>query len=109
MISFEGIPENQAFGVHCQTRDRAEALIEYVESTYPHKKNTHMDLLANWNHFKEDTIYYPHLDDFHKMNFGCVGGSASFRRKIYEFDDLVVIKELPIEQSDMDIGSMLGL
>lgn len=109
MITLDGIPENQSFGVHCPTLDSAEIFIKYVESKFPHKKNTSMDLLECWQQFKEDTVYYPHLDDIHKMNYGRVGGSASFRRKIYEFSDLVIIAELPIEQSDMDISSMLGL
>lgn len=109
MITLDGIPKNQSFGVHCPTLDSAEIFIKYVESKFPDKKNTHMDLLACWHQFKEDTVYYPHLDDLHKMNYGRVGGAASFRRRIYEFNDLVMIAELPIEQSDIPVFDLLGL
>lgn len=110
MPSFEDLlAHHEDFGIHCETREDASALIEYIYVTYPHKRNENFDMFSVWDHNQEDTIIYPNFWNCNKVNFGRVGGPASFRRKVYEFCELELRPELPIEQSDMDIFSMLGL
>ena len=110
MISLEHILEKREdFGVHCQTKEEAAALVEYIYNIRPEKRNENVDMFCAWDQFKEDTIIYPNFWNCNKTTYGKVGGMPSFKRRIYEYRNLDIPSDLPIEQSDMDIGLMLGL
>lgn len=110
MITFEHcLSEGKDFGVHCATREEAQALIEYIYVVYPEKRNLHLDLLSLWDRHAENTVIFPNILNCNWAMSGRLNGNASRKRRIYEFFELEVIDDLPIEQSDMDISSILGL
>ena len=110
MITLDHLIKNgEDFGVHCPSRADVEMLVGYIYETYPEKRHRHIDLISSWDDYKQDTIIYPNLLNCNQTNYGRVGGPASLRRKIYEISELKIPEELPIERSDMDICSMLGL
>ena len=110
MITLERLMETgKDFGIHCPTRADAELLVGYIYERYPYKYNKSVNMLDIWDDYKEDTIIYPNLNNYNWINYGRVGGPASFRRPIYEFSELETPLDLPIEPSDMDINYMLGL
>lgn len=97
------------FGVHCATKEEVQILVNYIYEVYPEKKNMREDLLNAWDRFGYDTVIFPNILNCNWAMAGRVGGNASRKRKIYEFYELKTIDDLPIEQSDMDLCSMLGL
>lgn len=97
------------FGVHCATKEDAQTLVKYIYEVYPEKKNMREDLLNAWDRFGEDTVIFPNILNCNWAMAGRVGGNASRKRKIYEFYELNTIDDLPIEQSDMDFDSLLGI
>lgn len=97
------------FGVHCATKEEVQILVNYIYEVYPEKKNMREDLFNAWDRFGYDTVIFPNILNYNWAMSGRVGGNASRKRKIYEFNELKTIDDLPIEQSDMDLEFMLGL
>ena len=96
------------FGVHCSTKEEVQILVNYIYEVYPEKKNMREDLFNAWDRFGYDTVIFPNILNYNWAMSGRVGGNASRKRKIYEFNELKTIDDLPIEQSDMDLEFMLG-
>ena len=110
MISLEHlVSSGYDFGVHCPSKADVELLVGYIYEKYPEKHNRHKSLIEAWDDYREDTIIYPNILNCNQTNYGRLGGPASLRRKIYRMCDLEVPEDLPIESSDMDLDSMLGL
>lgn len=110
MITLEHLVNSgEDFGVHCPREPEYRELIEYIYDVYPMKQNRRINMLNAWVEYKEDTVVYPNLLNCNPVIHGRTGGPASLRRQIYKFSDLEVCLDLPIERSDMDISSMLGL
>ena len=110
MITFEHcLSEGKDFGVHCATREEVQALAEYIYSNYPEKKNPYIDICTNWGRYAENTVVFPNILNCNWAMVGRLGGNAARKRRVYEFFELEVIDDLPIERSDMDIESILGL
>ena len=97
------------FGVHCPTKEDAITLVRHIYSVYPEKQNQRVDMYNAWDEFRENTVIFPNILNCNWAMYGRLGGNASMKRKIYSMLDLEVPDDLPIQQSDMDIGYMLGL
>lgn len=110
MISLERLFEiGEDSCVHCSNKADAAVLVNSVYENYPEKINQRFDMIEGWDMFGENTVYYPNFFNVNKMCYGRLGSRASSRRRVFEFYELVAIPELPIEKSDIDISSMLGI
>lgn len=110
MITLAHLAESRIdFGVHCPTKEDVITLVRHIYSTYPEKQNQRVDLYEAWDAFGCNTVIFPNLFNCNWAMYGRLGGNAACKRKIYAMCDLEVPDELPIEQSDMSLSSMLGL
>ena len=110
MISLKHLlVDGKDIGIHCPTKEEVEALVAYIYEVYPEKKNMRFNLLDSWDKFGKDTVIFPNILNCNWAMSGRLGGNASRKRAIFEFSELEMPEDLPIEQSDIPVLDLLGL
>ena len=92
--------------VHCSTKDVAEEFLKYLKERYP-KKSFFGDA-THWNFYGENTCYWPNFKSGEGLQYGHLEYAIETGYNIYEIDELM-IAELPIEASDIDIKCLFGM
>ena len=108
MLDLTPIMYNAKAAVHLSSENQAKQFFYYIKEHYP-------DKVMNWPYgpqwdYGERQCYAPY---FPSTSIGMRQSTSDWYRKngydIIEFEELIKVKELPIEQSDMSLNSMLGL
>lgn len=107
MLDLTPIMNNPKVAVHLPTEAQAKQFFYYMKEHYP-EKVTNWPRGPQWEYGEMQcyAAYFPGNDLMRQASM------ASYEARgfdIVEFDRLIRVKELPIEQSDMDLCSMLGL
>ena len=107
MLDLTPIMNNPKIAVHLPTEAQAKQFFYYMKEHYP-------DKVTNWPNgpewgYGERQCYAAYFPGDRLMRQSSVEGYQARGFDIIEFEMLISIKDLPIEQSDMDISFMLGL
>lgn len=107
MLDLSPIMNNPKAAVHLPTEAQAKQFFYYMKEHYPEK-------VTNWSRgpvwdYGERQCYAPYFPGNDLMRQSSMVSYQVGGFDIIEFDRLIRVKELPINQSDMDLESMLGL
>lgn len=109
-IDLSLIKNGGMYGVHCPTKEEAVAFVSFMKRVHPERTKFWRADELNWDAYYEETVYYPHFETADgQMLYGNISGTSAARSTIISFSELVKVRELPIEYSDIPISALFGI
>lgn len=106
MFDLREIERDKMAVVHCDTKEKAEKFLKCLREQFPHKR--FVNGVTHWDFYGSDTCYWLNFPNNDGLQYGTIGYAIEKNYHIYEVDSLMVM-ELPIEASDMDMKCLFGM
>lgn len=106
MFDFSRIREDDRAAIHCSTEELAEKFLKSLKEHFPSKK--FWGGATHWDFYEENTCYWPNFGGHEGLQYGSLKYAFDENYNIYEVDALMIL-DLPIEASDVDMKCLFGM
>ena len=106
MLDFSRIEQDRRVAVHCQTEEDADIFLRELRTKHPTKY-----FFAggnNWAYYKGNTCYWPNFFG-HDLQYGSLEYARDNGYHVVEFESLLAVQDLPIDEYEVDIKSLFGM
>ena len=106
MFDLREIERDEMAVVHCDTEEKAEKFLKCLREHFPSKR--FFNNVTHWDFYGSSTCYWPNLHNHDGLQYGNLEYAIEKSYHVYEVDSLMVM-DLPIEVSDMDMKCLFGM
>ena len=107
MFDLSKIEHDEKAAIHCSTKSKAKEFLECLREQFPRKRFSGDE--THWDFYEDDTCYWPNFGGHESLQYGSLGFAIENKYNIYEVEDLIMVRDLPIEVSDIDMKCLFGM